>query len=249
MNQRERLPRFLPVWFKERIEVNVYELNRFMKLAGAQTSPAARVLDAGMGEGRFRSHFSHARYVGVDLAVGDVQWDYSKLDAITNLTQLPFETDSLDVAICTQVLEHVSEPKIVLAEIARVLQPGGRLYLSAPQSWHQHQKPYDYYRYTSFGLRYLLEQVGLQVESIEPLGGYFWFLSFQLQNIVYWTFSHSPRRRNWLTWPLRVAMGLVFQLILPGILFYLDGLDIVQDETFGHVCVAIKPANEQTNDQ
>ena len=240
MNQKERLPRFLPAWAKERIEVNVYKLNRFMQRAGEQTPATARVLDAGAGEGRFKSHFSHTHYVAADLAVGDIQWDYTNLDVVTNLIDQPFATDSFDVVICTQVLEHVTEPKIVLSEIARTMKPGGRLYLSAPQSWHQHQKPYDYYRYTSFGLRYLLEQVGLQIESIEPLGGYFWYLSFQLQNSVYWTFSHTPHRRSLLTWPIRALMVLVFQIFIPLVLFYMDRLDHIQDETFGHACVAIK---------
>jgi SAM-dependent methyltransferase len=194
-------------------------------------------------------NFSHARYIAADLAVGDIQWDYTKLDVITNLIDLPFKTDSFDVVICTQVMEHITEPRAVLSEIARTLKPGGRLYLSAPQSWHQHQKPHDYYRYTSFGLRYLLEQVGLQVESIEALGGYYWYLSFQLQNSVYWTFSHTPQRRNWLTWPIRALMVLIFQISLPIILFYLDQLDLVQDETFGHVCVAVKSTKEYLNEQ
>jgi SAM-dependent methyltransferase len=244
VTQSERLPSFLPVWVRERIEVNVYKLKRFVRDAALHVPLDARVLDAGAGEGRFHRYFAHARYVGVDFADGDADWDYSGLDAIANLVRLPFRDAVFDVAVCTQVLEHVSEPLQVLCEIRRVLKPGGRLYLSAPQSWHQHQKPHDYYRYTSFGLRHLIERSGLQVESVQALGGYFWFLSFQLQNLVYWTFSHRSRRHRWLTWPLRAVLGFVFQLVLPLLLFYLDGLDRVQDETFGHACIAIRPADE-----
>lgn len=242
IHQRERLPRYLPGWVKERVEVNVYLLNRFMQWAGAQIPAGARLLDAGSGEGRFRSLFEHTRYTGVDLTVGDEAWNYAGLDAVSDLVDLPFGQDTFDAAVCTQVLEHVPQPGRVLGEIARVLKPGGRLYLSAPQSWHQHQKPYDFYRYTSFGLRYLLENSGLQVESVRPLGGYFWYLSFQLQNMVYWTFSQRPKR--WYTWPLRAGLGLVFQLAIPLALFYMDRLDPVKDETFGHVVVAVKPGAE-----
>lgn len=244
MTQSERLPSFLPACIRERVEVNVYELRRFVREAAAQVPPDARVLDAGAGEGRFRRYFGHVRYVGVDFAAGDADWDYSGLDAIADLVRLPFQDAVFDVAVCTQVLEHVSEPLQVLCEIRRALKPGGRLYLSAPQSWHQHQKPHDYYRYTSFGLRHLLERSGLYVESVQALGGYFWFLSFQLQNLVYWTFSHRNRRYRWLTWPLRAMLGFVFQLVLPLLLFYLDGLDRVQDETFGHACIAVRPSDE-----
>jgi SAM-dependent methyltransferase len=241
MKHHERLPRLLPAWVKERVEVNVYKLKRFVAEAAQTTQAGARVLDAGAGDGRFTGLFGHTRYVGVDLAVGDTRWDFSQLDALSNLTALPFAEDQFDVVLCTQVLEHVREPRAVLGEIQRVLRPGGRLYLSVPQSWHQHQKPYDYFRYTSFGLRYLFTASGLCVEKIEPMGGYFWFLSFQLQNINYWLFSHRTNGRTWLTWPLRAGFGLIFQLIVPLFLFYLDPLDTVKDETFGYLCVASKP--------
>ena len=238
-NQQDRLPRFLPNWFRDRIEVNVYKLNRFMRWVSTQVPKGALVLDAGSGEGRFSHLFSHTRYFGVDLAVGDSDWDYSNLHVITNLAQLPFPRHTYDAVICTQVLEHVPDPQSILNEISRVLKVGGYLYLTAPQSWHQHQKPHDYYRYTSFGLQYLIENSKLQVETIEPMGGYFWYLSFQLQNLVHWIFYNRPRTA--LNWPVRAGLGLIFQLLLPMILFYLDDLDSIKDETFGYLCVATKP--------
>ena len=245
MNNYGRLPTFLPSWLKERIEVNVIKLNRFMRQSGSRVSQDALVLDAGAGEGRFKSFFSHTRYVGIDLAIGDTEWDYSSLDAISNLEILPFPSNTFDAAVCTQVLEHVPEPQQVVNEISRVLKPGGTFFLSAPQSWHQHQKPHDYYRYTSFGLRYILEKSGLQVESIQPLGGYFWFLSFQLQNSVYWIFSFRDQKYRWITFPIRALMAVIFQIIAPLFLYYLDDLDPVKDETFGHVCVAVKPVGDK----
>jgi SAM-dependent methyltransferase len=244
VNNNERLPGFLPSWLKERLEVNVIKLNRFMQLAGQRIPGGALVLDAGAGEGRFKSNFSHTRYMGVDLAVGDIQWDYSDLDTISDLEKLPFTDLTFDAAVCTQVLEHVREPQQVINEIARVLKPGGLFFLSAPQSWHQHQKPHDYYRYTSYGMRYIIEKSGLQVESIQPLGGYFWFLSFQLQNSVYWVFSFRNQKYRWITFPLRALMAIIFQIILPFFLYFLDGLDPVKDETFGHVCIAVKPRGD-----
>lgn len=184
----ERLPHIIPQWFKRRIETDLYLIYDFSEEAARKIPKNSLVLDAGAGQGRFKSDFDHTKYIGIDLAVGDETWDYSNLDAISNLTQLPFKDNSFDAALCTQVLEHVPEPQIVIHELARVLSPGGQLYLSAPQSWCQHQKPHDFFRYTSFGLRYLFLKAGLQVEEIRPMGGYFWFLSFQLQNINFWLF-------------------------------------------------------------
>ena len=234
-----RLPKWVPQWIQRRVEVNVFHLYRFMENAGKQLPADALVLDAGAGEGRFFEEFSHTKYIGVDLAIGDVAWNYRGLDVIGNLVAQPFASNTFDAVLCTQVLEHVTEPKNVLSEIYRLLKPGGRLFLSAPQSWHQHQKPYDFYRYTSFGLTYLLEQVGLEIEILQPMGGYFWFLSFQLQNINYWLFPKSMKHRIW-TCPLRALNGLVFQIIIPLILFYLDRFDKTKDETFGYICMARK---------
>jgi len=236
----KRLPQWIPDVVRERVAVNVYHLKRLMAQAQQEIPPGSWVLDAGAGEGRFRSFFDHTCYVAVDLAVGDCSWDYSHLDVIADLSVLPLANHSFDAVLCTQVLEHVREPRQVLREIARVLKPGGRLYLAAPQSWHQHQKPYDFFRYTSFGLRYLLETSGLNVISLTPMGGYFWFLSFQLQTLNYWLFSQR-RRHRYVWWPLKMTTAIVTQIVLPLLLFYLDRLDSKKDATLGYVCVATKP--------
>jgi SAM-dependent methyltransferase len=234
------MPNFVPQWVQRRVELDTYVLYDFIERSGASMPAGARVLDAGAGDGRYRAEFAHTRYIGVDLAIGDAAVDYSGLDAICTLTGLPFAHGGFDAVLCTQVLEHVAEPLQVLQEICRVLRPGGRLFLSAPQSWHQHQKPHDYYRYTSFGLRYLLQRAGLQVEWIEPMGGYFWFLAFQLQNINFWLFPRNMPGR-WWTWPLRLINSILFQGLGSFVLFYLDRLDKIKDETFGYVCVAMRP--------
>lgn len=242
---RERAPRFLPEWVRQRIEVNVFHLFDFMEKAGAAHDADALVLDAGSGEGRFYQEFAHTRYIGIDLAVGDETWDYTKLDAVSELSALPFATGTFDSVLCTQVLEHVQEPYLVLAELCRVLKTGGCLYLSCPQSWHQHQKPHDYFRYTSFGLRYLLDKAGYDVSELTPMGGYFWYLSFQLQNMNYWVFPRD-RRYRLLTLPFWLMGAFLFQLVLPLILFYLDPLDRAKDETFGYTCRAEKRSLDET---
>lgn len=240
-HQPHRLPGFVPAWLQERVNVHVRELYGFVDRVSQELPEGARLLDAGAGEGRFRACFAQQRYIGVDLAIGSATWDYGALDAVADLACLPLADATFDAVLCIQTLEHVPEPARVLAELARVLRPGGRLYLSAPQSWHQHQKPHDYFRYTSFGLRYLIEKAGLQVEAMQALGGYFWFLSFQLQNVIFWGIPRSVTGwKRACLWPIKAILGLVFQVALPLLLFYLDPLDRLQDETFGHICVAVK---------
>ncbi len=235
----ERSPSFIPQWVRRRIEPDTFAIYDFVKQAAKMLAPGSWVLDAGAGQGRFKPEFLHTHYVGVDLAVGDPTWDYSKLDAICDLKHLPFPSKVFNAILCIQVLEHIQDPLEVLRELERVLRPDGLLFLSAPQSWPQHQKPFDFYRYTSFGLRYLLEKAGFHIYSIRPIGGYFWFLSFQLQNINYWIFSKDIKKHR-LTWPIRAFLGLLFQIVFPIVLYHLDPLDQVRDETIGYLCIASK---------
>ena len=146
----------------------------------ASLPSGARVLDAGAGEGRYAHYFAHCKYIGVDLAVGESAWDYSGLDARADLARLPFRDASFAAALNLVTLEHVSDPARVLGELARILQPGGRLLLVAPQQWCVHQAPHDYYRYTRYGLQHLLAAAGFRQVRIEPLGGFFTLLGRSL---------------------------------------------------------------------
>ena len=123
------------------------------------------MLDAGAGEGQYAHHFARQRYCGVDLAVGDAAWDYSRLDAVADLTALPFRAGAFDAALHIVTIEHLREPGRALAEIARTLAPGGALLVAAPHEWEVHQAPHDYFRYTRYGLAYLLEKAGFEVRG------------------------------------------------------------------------------------
>jgi SAM-dependent methyltransferase len=238
---REGQLALLPKWVSEKLDVHLWETNRLLAQAQRELPPGARLLDAGSGEGQYRHTFEHTRYTGVDLAVGDRTWDYSGLDTQADLSRLPFADDSFDAAVCFQVLEHVNEPAQVIAEIGRTLRPGGRFYLSAPMAWHQHQKPHDFFRYTSYGFTHLIEKAGMRVVEMRPWGGYFWFLSFNFQMMHDRLFPRGDDDLAYLLkLPLILPVYLVFFLLLPLLLFYLDRLDRVKDHTLGWACIAEK---------
>ena len=237
----ERLPRWVPGWMRRRIEVNTWYIHELMALAQQEIPAHETVLDAGAGEGRFRSYLDHAQYLALDFAQGDEGWDYSSLDANADLLQLPFQTASIDNIVCTQVLEHVRDPQQVIAEFGRVLRPGGRLFLAAPQSWHQHQQPHDYFRFTSFALRMLFEQAHLQPRFIQPMGGYFWFLSYQLQMMHYWLqASAKGGLQGMVLFIVNLFLRVIFLFMVPLPLFYLDKLDRTKDATLGYICYCVK---------
>jgi SAM-dependent methyltransferase len=105
------------------------------------------------------------RWVGVDHppSMEGSYGAFTLADAFADCHELPFGDGVFDSVVCTQVLEHVTAPAHVLGEIARVLRPGGVLLLTAPMLWALHEEPYDYYRYTQYGLRHLLGKADLTV--------------------------------------------------------------------------------------
>lgn len=126
---------------------------------------SGRMLDVGCGGRPYAELFSpNLGQVGLDIdqernrerGAADVYYDGSVF---------PFEDASFDAVLCSQVLEHVFTPEAFVAEIARVLKPGGELLLTVPFLWGEHEQPWDAMRYTSHGLRTLLERHGFEILS------------------------------------------------------------------------------------
>ncbi len=194
----------------------------------ASLPAGARLLDAGAGETQYKPFFSRHRYTAVDLAIGDAAWNYSSIDALSDLTRLPFRDNTFDAAINIVTLEHLQDPATALAEIARVLRPGAQLLLVAPHEWEVHQAPHDYFRYTRHGLEFLLLASGFSTPAIEPIGGFWRLLSRRLLNGV----QQSPP----LLKPFIALVFIPLALLLPA----LDSLDKRRDFTLGYRCLARK---------
>lgn len=167
-----------------------FHLERCLQALAASLPAGTRILDAGSGRCPYRALFQHCVYHTADFC--QVAKEYGAIDFVCDLTSIPVEAGSYDVVISTQVLEHVPDPAAVLREFARTLRPGGRLFLSAPLSYEEHEQPFDYFRYTQFGLRHLLTNAGFEVVRLDWLEGYYGALSHQLKRASRWL-PRSPR--------------------------------------------------------
>lgn len=135
-------------------------LQRGMAAASQQLS--GRLLDVGCGQQPYRGLFTHCAYVGLDIDSARTR-QLAIADAFYDGKRFPFEDATFDAVLCNQVLEHVFNPDEFVSEIRRVLAPNGRLLLTVPFVWDEHEQPWDYARYSSFGLRALLERHGFKM--------------------------------------------------------------------------------------
>ncbi|HKF68571.1 MAG TPA: methyltransferase domain-containing protein, partial [Vicinamibacterales bacterium] len=114
---------------------------------------------------QYRKFLGSRQYCGVDWTLA------SQPPAVAEVTRLPFRDRTFDSALCTEVLEHLPEPGRCLDEIRRVVKPGGMVLFTVPMTMYTHSEPYDFYRYTEYGLRYLLEKHGFEIVTLRRLGG------------------------------------------------------------------------------
>ncbi len=137
-----------------------------------QSIPSGQlVLDYGSGdrpyEQMLRSKFR--RYVAADNPDANAAHARRPDVHITD-NKIDVDSGSADLVLLTEVLEHVYQPREALLEIRRILRPGGHLIGSVPFAIGEHEIPFDYFRYTSFCLRRLLEDTGFEVVELEVVG-------------------------------------------------------------------------------
>jgi SAM-dependent methyltransferase len=225
-----------------RLDLGRTAVTRFVETAAVTVPPGARVLDLGAGEGWYRDRFEGRRYCAVDFALGDPRWDYEALDVRADLHRLPFRDGCADAILTTQTLEHLVDPQEFLREAARVLRPGGRLFLTAPQGFREHQAPHDYWRFTRFSLALLAERAGFREIEVEALGGYFAFMGDRLPAFHRYLFSNR-RALHWriLTAPLALLSRPFFTMLCPWLCGRLDGLDRKRSYANGYGLRARRP--------
>lgn len=225
-------------------DIGRWYVTAFVEKLSKDLDKGTQVLDAGAGECVYKKYFAHCDYKAIDLAVGENRWNYGNLDYIAPLHQMPIEDNTFDVVLCTQVLEHLEWPRESVAEMYRVLKPGGLLVITVPMSQGEHQVPYDFFRYTSYGLSSLCKHAGFKNIAIEPFGGLGVRWAYELPSISK-LFPPSVLHNN-----KRSYVGLAFtpvrlliRISIPSMqrmLLLLDRFDKTKNYPFGWSCKAIK---------
>lgn len=224
------VPRYLPTYLEQETLFAALE-------KAAQHVQGGLLLDMGCGNQPYAYLFPTAtRYVGIDLPPPP---GVSRCaDLWGSGLRLPFASERFDTVLCAQVLEHVPRPELLIAQAFRVLKAGGQLILTAPQTWGLHEEPQDYYRFTKYGLQYLLESAGFQVQSIEARGGVFRMVGQTLLNL-YYVRNQVPRLTPWLRGFNRVSNTFFA---------YLDRRWPWDKDTLGYIAWAIRPSKGDVTD-
>ena len=163
-----------------------------------------RILDAGAGECPYKRYCSHLDYVSQDFGkydgIGDGKglypktWNNTKLDIVSDITNIPEPDQSFDVILCAEVLEHIPEPYKAIEEFSRITKQGGILLITAPFCSLTHFAPYHFS--TGFN-RYFYEDVcnryGYKIEQIQYNGNYFAYLEQEIHRLDNVAIRYAPR--------------------------------------------------------
>jgi SAM-dependent methyltransferase len=227
-------------FFNPLVEFHQWRLNKFVRSAAATLSPDQVIFDIGAGELKYRTYFAHCRYVSSDLCIGDGDWNYKGIDVVASAYQLPLPADSLDAVLCIQVLEHLEAPIDALLEFRRVLKPFGRAYVSAPLLAGEHQQPFDFFRYTRYGLATLAARSGFKVVSLEPHGGSVIALELQLWS-TFW--GLLPFRRQGATRYILYLALYPIKLLTGALALAFDAFDRTKSATINYDVVLEKESS------
>lgn len=178
-----------------------------------------KLLDFGCGSKPYKHIFEVAEYIGTDIEVSGHSHKNEYIDVYYDGNTLPFAENTFDSILCSEVFEHLFNLEVMLDELYRVLKPGGFMLITVPFVWDEHEIPYDFGRYSSFGLTYLVEKHGFKVEASHKSTTYFETI-IQLRNA--YIYQHIfPKKKVFklifnplIIFPLTL-WGLFWNLILP----------------------------------
>ena len=185
----------------------VYETNDYFIKKHIQLYRGV-LYDLGAGESPYKAFFlEHViKYVAVDWAGS---YHDTKSDLIADMNEvLPIESEAADTVVLLSVLEHLREPQSLLREAFRILKNNGQIVVQVPWQWQIHEAPYDFFRYTPYGLHNLFQKAGFIDITVEPQAGFFTMMTLKI-NYFSLRLIRGPRLLRTLT---RWGLGLFWHL-------------------------------------
>lgn len=171
---------------------------------------AWKVLDFGCGEKPYKDVLTFDKYIGVDFKKSWHDDSQNNVDFFWDWKTLPFENNEFDSIISTEVFEHIFDIDEVLIELNRVLKKWWKIVITIPFVIHEHEIPFDFARYTSFGIRYLLEKHWFDVIKSQKYWSYFDVIS----QLSIWFLGKITETKNiYLTWFLRIIFAFPFVIL------------------------------------
>ena len=152
---------FIPDWFA--LLFNPYFIIRrglYQHIKQLSSALQGKLMDFGAGSKPYRQLFHVEQYVGVDIQESGHDHTHEDIDVFYDGKTIPFPDQSFDSVFSSEVFEHIFNLDEILNEINRVLKPGGKMLITLPFVWDEHEIPYDFARYTSFGIVHILQQKG-----------------------------------------------------------------------------------------
>lgn len=163
----------VPENFNPKIKHPLYFIRKglYNKIALYSTELNGTVLDFGCGEKPYKSLFSKAtNYIGLDYSSEGHDHTNEKIDVYYDGKTIPFDDNTFDNIFSSEVFEHVFGLEEILPELNRVLKPNGKILVTFPFAWEEHEIPVDYARYTVFSMQYLLKKNGFDILIIDKNG-------------------------------------------------------------------------------
>jgi SAM-dependent methyltransferase len=169
-----------------------------------------RTLDVGCGAKPYAWIFGDriSEHIGIDWSPRE--GNHARVEAYSDAQCLPFGDATFDTVLCTEVMEHLRRPADCMAEIARVLRPGGKAIITTPFMHWLHEEPHDYFRFTPFSLEDMARAAGFTTVVMQTRGN---VPAVLLDLWGRWVLS-TTKKVGRLGWPARVLSGIVGTLFV-----------------------------------
>ena len=223
---KEELPRLEGMDLREDDLHFLHLRSLFLALREAALFARGDLLDIGCGNKPYRKLFEGriTSYTGADLCQSSLKC----VDIVCEAANIPVADGTYSTVLSTQTLEHVPDPQKLCNEAFRVLVRGGHFILSCPQYWPLHEEPFDFFRFTKYGILRILHSAGFEVISQKANGGK-WTLCGQAILLALHN-GASKKSRN------RILITVANKIFL-----FLDERFYDDRDTINYVTVARKP--------